>query len=138
MNRSPNRLVAGVFGVVYLVVGAAGFLVTTGVDLAATDGATLVFFEVNPLHNIVHLGIGAALLASALRSAWAATVVNTVVGAVYLVVGLVGLFLIGSGANILALNGADNVLHMASALLLLGVGLAGDRDTAGAHAATAR
>lgn len=138
MNRSPNRLVAGVFGAVYLLVGAAGFVVTTGVDLAATDGATLVFFEVNPLHNVVHLAIGAALLASALRSAWAATVVNTVVGAVYLVVGLVGLFLIGSGANILALNGADNVLHMASALLLLGVGLAGDRETAGVHAATVR
>jgi hypothetical protein len=138
VNRSPNRLVAGVFGVVYLLVGAAGFVVTTGVDLAATDGATLVFFEVNPLHNVVHLTIGAALLTSALRSPWTATVVNTVVGGIYLAVGLVGLFLIGSGANILALNGADNVLHMASALLLLGVGLAGDRDGAGVHAATAR
>ena len=31
------------------------------------------------------------------------------------------------GANILALNGADNVLHLASALLLLGVGLAADK-----------
>ncbi|WP_225752981.1 DUF4383 domain-containing protein [Actinotalea sp. Marseille-Q4924] len=138
MNRSPNRLVAGVFGVVYLLVGAAGFVVTTGVDLAATDGATLILFEVNPLHNVVHLAIGAALLASSVRSAAAATVANTVVGAVYLVVGLVGLFLIGSGANILALNGADNVLHMASALLLLGVGLAGDRERAGTHAAATR
>jgi hypothetical protein len=138
MNRSPNRVVAGLFGIVYLLVGAAGFVVTTGVDLAATSGATLVFFEVNPLHNVVHLAIGAALLGSALRSAWAATVANTVVGGVYLVVGLVGLFLIGSGANILALNGADNVLHMASALLLLGVGLAGDREHSAAHATAAR
>lgn len=138
MHRSPNRLVAGVFGVVYLLVGAAGFVVTTGVDLAATEGATLVVFEVNPLHNLVHLGIGVALLASALRSADAATVANTVVGGIYLLVGLVGLFLLGSGANILALNGADNVLHMASALLLLGVGLAGDREPAGVHAAATR
>jgi hypothetical protein len=54
--------------------------------------------------------------------------VNTLVGGVYLVVGLLGLFLVGSGANILALNGADNVLHFASAALLLAVGLSQDKS----------
>jgi hypothetical protein len=53
--------------------------------------------------------------------------VNTLVGGVYLLVGLVGLFLLDSSANILALNGADNVLHLASAILLLGVGLSQDK-----------
>ena len=48
-----------------------------------------------------------------------------------LLVGVVGLFLVDTGANIIALNGADNVLHLASALLLLGVGLAADREDAG-------
>jgi hypothetical protein len=49
------------------------------------------------------------------------------VGAVYLAVGAAGLFLVGTEANIIALNGADNVLHFASALLLLGVGLGADK-----------
>jgi hypothetical protein len=127
MGHSPNRTLGTVFGVVYLLVGLAGFAVTGGVGFASTEGNPLIFFEVNPLHNIIHLAIGAALLVSARTSVRAAKSMNTAVGAVYLLVGVLGLFLIGSGANILALNGADNVLHLASALLLLGVGLAADK-----------
>jgi len=43
------------------------------------------------------------------------------------VLGLAGLFVIGTGVNVLALNGADNVVHFASAVLLLAVGLGADR-----------
>ena len=126
MSQSPNRLVGTIFGVVYLLVGLAGFVVTGGVSFAATEGEPLIVFEVNPLHNIVHLLIGAALLIAARSSVRAAKGMNTTIGAVYLLVGILGLFLVGSSANILALNGADNVLHFASAILLLGVGLAAD------------
>ena len=67
MNSSPNRLVATVFGAVYLVVGALGFAVTGGVGFLATDGGLLLgIFAVNPLHNIAHLLIGAALVIAAL------------------------------------------------------------------------
>ncbi len=132
MTSSPNRLVAAIFGAVYLLVGLAGFAVTSGAQFAGTEGGTLIVFEVNPLHNIVHLAIGAALLLGS-RTVAGAKGVNTTVGAVYLLVGVVGLFLLDSGANILALNGADNVLHLASAVLLLGVGLTQDRGTAPAR-----
>ncbi|OLT49428.1 DUF4383 domain-containing protein [Cellulosimicrobium sp. CUA-896] len=135
MTSSPNRLLAAVFGAVYLLVGLAGFVVTSGVGFAATEGRNLLVFEVNPLHNIVHLGIGAALLLAS-RSVGAARAVNVTIGAVYLLVGVLGLFLVGTAANIIALNGADNVLHLASAILLLGVGLAADKRT-GASTATA-
>ena len=131
---STNRLVGAVFGIVYLLVGLAGFFVTTNVAFVATAGEPLIIFEVNPLHNIVHLLVGAALLVGS-RTVRSAKVVNSTVGGVYLLVGIVGLFLIGSAANILALNGADNVLHFASAILLLGVGLAADRSPAPAHVA---
>jgi hypothetical protein len=127
MTSSPNRLLGTVFGVVYLLVGLAGFAVTTDVGFASTDGGPLVVFEVNPLHNVVHLLIGAGLLVAARRSTSAARGMNVTVGATYLLVGVAGLFLVGTSANVLALNGADNVLHLASALLLLGVGLAADR-----------
>jgi len=125
-GRSVNRLVAGVFGAVYVLVGLLGFAVTSGVGFAATEGENLIIFEVNPLHNIVHLLVGALLLIG-YRTVASAKAINTTVGAVYLLVGLLGLFLVGSGANILALNGADNVLHLGSAVLLLGVGLSQDK-----------
>ncbi len=128
MSGSPNRLVAAVFGVVYLLVGLLGFVVTGFSNFAGTNtGDNLIVFEVNPLHNIVHLAIGALLLVSS-RSVAAAKGSNTAVGAVYLLVGILGLFLIGTDANIRSLNGADNVLHLASAIVLLGVGLSQDKN----------
>jgi len=137
MSQSPNRVIGAVFGAVYLLVGVAGFFVTSGVAFAGTEGKALIIFDVNPLHNVIHLLIGGALLLAATRSVPASKAVNTTVGGVYLLVGVVGLFLVGSGANIIALNGADNVLHFASAILLLGVGLGADK-AARTSTATAR
>jgi len=138
MRTSPNRLIATVFGAVYLLVGLLGFALTSGVGFFATEGQNLIIFAVNPLHNVIHLAIGAALLLAGLKSVPAARSVNTTVGAVYLLVGIVGLFLLNSALNIIALNGADNVLHLASAVLLLGVGLSRDKATAPRTAAGAR
>lgn len=134
MRTSPNRLIATVFGAVYLVVGLLGFAVTSGIGFFATEGANLIIFEVNPLHNVIHLAIGAALLYAGLKNAAVARTMNATVGAVYLLVGVLGLFLLSSPLNIIALNGADNVLHLASAVLLLGVGLSLDKSPATARA----
>lgn len=134
MRTSPNRLIATIFGAVYLLVGLLGFVVTSGVGFAATEGANLIIFEVNPLHNVIHLAIGAALLYAGLQGVTMAKTINTAVGAVYLLVGIVGLFLLSSPLNIIALNGPDNVLHLASAVLLLGVGLSMDKAAVPARA----
>ena len=125
MSSSPNRLVASIIGAVYIVVGLLGFLVTGGVGFIATEGGLLLgIFEVNPLHNIVHVAVGAVLLIGGLSSVAAAKGINIAVGAVYLLLGVVGFFLVGTAANILALNTFDHFLHLASAIVLLGVGLA--------------
>ncbi|WP_127794609.1 DUF4383 domain-containing protein [Agromyces sp. LHK192] len=138
MRNSPNRIVATVFGAVYLLVGLLGFAVTGGVGFIATEGGLLLgIFQVNPLHNIAHLLIGAALLIAGLVSATAAKTVNTVVGAAYLLLGIVGFFLAGTAANILALNTADHILHLASALVLLGVGVGVERGAGRTRAVTA-
>lgn len=129
MRSSPNRLVATFFGAVYLLVGLLGFAVTGGVGFIATEGGLLLgIFAVNPLHNIAHLLIGAALLVTGLLSVKAAKVTNIVIGGTYLLLGIVGFFLVGTALNILALNTADHFLHLASAIVLLGVGLAADRS----------
>lgn len=131
MKNSPNRIVGIVFGVVYLLVGILGFAVTGGVGFLATEGGLLIgVFEVNPLHNIVHLLVGAALLGGGIAGVGAAKGVNGTVGAVYLLVGVIGFFIADTAANLLALNTADHILHLGSALILLGVSLGADRDRA--------
>jgi hypothetical protein len=134
MRNSPNRLIATVFGAVYLLVGLVGFAVTSGIGFFSTEGANLIIFEVNPLHNVIHLAIGAALLYAGLKNIPTARTINAGVGAVYLLVGILGLFLLSSPLNIIALNGADNVLHLASAVLLLGVGLSVEKTPAAVRA----
>lgn len=129
MRTSPNRLIGTIFGAVYLLVGLLGFAVTGGIGFVATEGGLLLgVFAVNPLHNVAHLLIGAALLIAGLSSTSAAKTVNSTVGAVYLLLGVVGFFLAGSALNILALNTPDHFLHLASAVVLLGVGLAADKS----------
>ncbi|WP_165063159.1 DUF4383 domain-containing protein [Marisediminicola senii] len=135
MTRSPNRLLATVFGAVYLLVGLLGFTVTGGVGMFSTDGGLLLgLFEVNVFHNVAHLVIGAALLIAGLSTVPAARATNLTIGAAYLLLGIVGLFIIESAANILAINAADNVLHFASAAVLLAVGLGADKGVRAARA----
>jgi hypothetical protein len=130
MRKSPNRLLATVFGIVYVLIGIAGFFVTSGVGFFDTSGGLLLgIFEVNIFHNVAHILIGAALLIAGLSGVRASKTVNAVVGAAYLLLGIVGLFIVGSAFNILAINGADNVLHFGSAVLLLAVGLGAERGT---------
>ncbi len=128
MRTSPNRLVATIFGAIYLLVGLLGFAFTGGVGFVATQGGLILgIFEVNPLHNVAHLLIGAALLIAGLTRVAAAKAVNVTVGAVYLLLGIVGFFLVGTAVNILALNTPDHFLHLVSAIVLLGVGLGAER-----------
>ena len=136
---SPNRLLGTVFGAVYLLVGLIGFAYTGFSEFAGTntEDKILGIFEVNPLHNIAHLAIGALLVLSARAGAGTAKAANSLVGGVYLLLGVVGLFILDSELNILSLNNADNVLHFASAAVLLGVGVTQDRGTRTAtHTAT--
>lgn len=137
LSKSPNRLVATIFGVVYLLIGFVGFLIASNVGFTATEGEHLFgIFEVNNLHNIVHVLIGAVLLAAGLKSVRHSKTANATVGGVYLLVGIVGLFILDSALNILALNSADNVLHFLSALVLLGVGLGVERNATPARTST--
>jgi hypothetical protein len=131
--RAIQPLLGFVFGATYLIVGLAGFTVSEGHTFAGHDGGKLLgVFMVNPLHNVAHLAVGALLLGAAYAGARSARVANAAVGGVYLLLGAVGLFVLGSSANILALNSPDNVLHLASALVLLGAGLAAPKITAAA------
>src|SRR5262245_61127698 len=127
-----NALVAGTVGAVFVVVGLLGFTVSGGHDLAGhTGGQLLGLFEVNTLHNVVHLAVGAVMIAAAIAGLRAARTANTLIGAVYLALGVLGLFITGNNPlNIIALNGADNGLHLVIGAVLVGVGLGADKARA--------
>jgi uncharacterized membrane protein YuzA (DUF378 family) len=121
--RHPSQLLALTIGVVYTLVGIAGFFVTGFENFAAETDKTLLGFEINPLHNIVHLVIGLAGLALWRRLDTARTY-GWLLAAGYGLTFLYGLFAAGnSDINFLSLNGADNGLHLVSAAAGLAVAL---------------
>jgi hypothetical protein len=123
-------MVAAIAGAFYVILGAAGFAVTGSVGFVQTTGALLFgVFELNGLHNVVHLAVGAVLLVAATRRVPVARTINAIVGAAFFAVGLVGLFIIGGDLNILAINGGDEVLNFATAALLLLVGLGAEASS---------
>jgi hypothetical protein len=127
--RSPNRLLGTILGAVHLFVGIAGFLVPGSTSFVDRHGGLLFgLLRVNPAQDVLHILVGASLLLAALTRLAASKVVNTVAGTLFLVVGIAGLFVVGTGVNYLSLNGVGNVLHFASAAILLGAGLGGDRQ----------
>ena len=123
-TRTVNQTVALAFGAIYTLVGLAGFLVSD--TFAARNDDTLLGFEVNNLHNIVHLLIGIALIAASKRLGSARSA-NLVIGGTYLALGVLGWFITGTEANILALNSADHVLHLLSGAVLTAVAVGADK-----------
>ena len=126
-NRSLNQTLSLAFGAVYAAVGLLGFAVSSDVDFAGQDGASLLGFDVNGLHNIVHLLIGVALLAAS-RAHASARAANLAIGSVYVLLAVLGPFINDTAADIIGLNGADHVLHLLSGVLLVGVAVAADKN----------
>jgi ABC-type transport system involved in multi-copper enzyme maturation permease subunit len=122
-TRHPAQLLALAIGAAYTLIGVAGFFVTGFDNFAAETDKTLLGFEVNPLHNIVHLAIGLAGLALWRRLDTARTY-GWLLAAGYGLAFIYGLFAAGNrDINFLSLNGADNILHLVSALAGVAIAL---------------
>jgi hypothetical protein len=122
--REPQQLFALLIGVVYTLVGLVGFAVTGfGGFTALNPDNNLLGFAVNPLHNVVHLVIGLLGIAlwSTPRSARTYGWLLFVGYAAAFVYGLIAVN--NSDLNFLNINGADNGLHIASALAGLAIAL---------------
>jgi uncharacterized membrane protein YuzA (DUF378 family) len=128
--RHPSQLLALAIGAVYTLIGVAGFLVTGLANFASETDKTLLGFEINPLHNLVHLIIGLAGLAMWRRLDTARTY-GWLLAVGYGAAFLYGLFAAGnSDINFLSINGADNGLHLLSALAGVAIALWPARRTA--------
>ncbi len=112
-RNSQQQLLAQVVGAVLTLAGVAGFL----------TGGTLLIFGVNALHSVVHLLSGVLGLAAGFSAGgqWA-RYYNQGFGVVYLIVTVLGFVAPVPMASLLAINPADNFLHLALGLVLAGVG----------------
>ncbi|MPY99391.1 MAG: DUF4383 domain-containing protein [Actinophytocola sp.] len=118
---SPNRVAGAVVGACYVLIGVAGLTVSMITGFA--EESHLFVFQLNPLHNLLHLALGTVLGLAAYRGVRHATLVNAGAGVCYGLLGVLGL-LLGAGVNPLDLSGPDNVLHLATAVGLLGISAA--------------
>ena len=142
-DRTAIQRAAGLVGLTFLLVGIAGFIpgLTTnlydGLEFAGHDGNAelLGIFQVSVLHNLVHVLFGIAGLALAATPSGSRTFLVGG-GAIYLVLWIYGLVIDHeSGANFVPLNTADNWLHFALGVGMVGLGVALSRDRdAGASA----
>ena len=90
----------------------------------------LLVFEINGMHNVVHILIGVAGLVLA-RTLSGARTYGWLLAVGYGAAFLYGLFAVGQAWDFLSLNWADNVLHLATALVGLVIALMPVRTAVG-------
>jgi hypothetical protein len=104
-----------VLGAVLVVVGILGFVMPSPL---------LGLFEVNALHNVIHLASGALTLFAATQGIGAMRTWGRLFGVVYLLVAILGFVMPeGDVFGLMHVNTPDNLLHMALALVFLYFGL---------------
>ncbi len=132
-TTTPVQQAARLVGIVFLLVGIAGFIpgITTelydGLDFAGdgSEAELLGLFQVSVLHNIVHALFGVGIFMAATPEGARTYLLGS--GALYVVLFLMGI--IGAG-DWVPINDGDNWLHLGLAVGLLALGylLTRDRD----------
>jgi hypothetical protein len=103
-----TKQIAALFGVVFLIVGVLGFVLTgTSQDMSMLLG----LFPVNLVHNCVHVLFGIWGLVAA-RSLGAATAYCKIGGVIYLLLGVLGFVMADPVLGLVPLGGNDRWLHL--------------------------
>ncbi len=110
----------GLLGLSLVLAGILGFIFAgRGFGHGNPQGEDLIVFEVNGWHNVVHILTGLLLLAAAPRAPLAVAGLLAFAGG-YAIVTVWG-FIDGNDVlGLLAIDGADNVLHLVLTLVPLG------------------
>lgn len=127
--RTPLRPTTMFISAVFLLVGLLGFVpgITTDfseMTFAGHHSSAMLFgvFAVSILHNLVHVLFGVVGFLCA-GSASRSVSFLLVGGVIYLVLWLYGLIIdLGSAANFVPVNTADNWLHFGLAVGMIGLG----------------
>jgi hypothetical protein len=130
-QRTPAQWYCLLAGIALLLAGIFGFISDSSFETGdGIQGDRFLGFEVNAIHNIIHLASGLVLLAASPKRA-SARAVALGFGLVYGLVAIIGLI---DGEDVLGLipiNSADNLLHIALAALGILTGLISRGDDRG-------
>jgi hypothetical protein len=121
---SSASILTLVLGIMFAAVGIAGFFITGFDNVAGQTDQHLLFFEINPLHNFVHLVLGIIGLAL-FRTTRGALAYGYLTAIGYGGAFIYGLFAMDKSWDVLSINTADNILHLALAavgVVLIGLG----------------
>ena len=127
----PNKsLAAGaslLIGASYVAIGTIGFFVTGFNNFLTDTGDTLAFgfASINPMHNLVHIAIGAFLIAMTRFSSATTEGALMGVGLFYIVAFVIGV-IAPDNLTIIAMNGAsdgENLIHIVTGVTALTAGL---------------
>ena len=124
----PQQL-ALAFGVIYTLIGIIGFFITgfgnffgNANGMPMEHDETLLGFMINPMHNVVHILIGVVGIALSRTLAGARTY-GWLLAVGYGAAFVYGLLAAGKDWDFLNINAADNVLHIATAVIGLVIAL---------------
>jgi hypothetical protein len=109
------RLLAVLFGIVFIAVGVSGFIPSV-----APNGFLFGIFEVNFVHNLVHLASGVLAIMAATRLSYT-KLYFLIFGIAYTVGAIVG-FARQGDLWIMHVNLADNFLHLAIGVVAIYLG----------------
>ena len=130
-RRTPAQWYSLLAGLALLLAGIFGFISDSSFETGdGVQGDLFLGFEVNAIHNLIHVASGLVLLAASPKRA-SARAVAIGFGLVYGLVAIIGLI---DGEDVLGLipiNSADNLLHIALAALGIITGLISRDDDRG-------
>jgi hypothetical protein len=111
-----NRIVR----IIIVFLGATGFILLS--LLGFFNSTIFGLFEVDPLHNIIHLLTGILAIIFAGISDWGAALYARMFGLLYGVIGVIGLVVPGDEFFGFHVNTADDFLHLLVAIVFLYLG----------------
>jgi hypothetical protein len=123
---SMAQRVAPLIGGLYVAIGIIGFFITGFGNFVQQTPDELIGFSINPMHNLVHLAIGAFLIIMCTRgSAPIAEGAVMGVGLFYIVAFVIGV-IAPDNLTIISMSGAgdlENYNHIVNGIALLTIGL---------------
>lgn len=126
-NKSLAAGASLLIGAAYVAVGIVGFFITGFGNFLADTGDTLLFgfASINPMHNLVHVLIGAFLIAMTRFSTPSTEGALMGVGLFYITAFVIGV-VAPDNLTIISMNGAgdgENLVHIVTGVTALTAGL---------------
>ncbi|MCP2331810.1 protein of unknown function (DUF4383) [Actinoalloteichus cyanogriseus DSM 43889] len=117
------RLGAALVGVVIIVFGVLGLV--NRLPLFTTEGQDFLGLSNNGLLSLISLVVGAVLIGAAVRGGAVASTTTAVIGALFLLSGLLNLAVLNTSLNLLAFKIPNVLFSVVCGILLLSLGLYG-------------